>query len=202
MPNQSENSVSSPFEIVSSKRSGKSGKKGLVIAIVISVFLVLSVVAGVLLVRQQQNIQEKAAANLCPAAEACPVSGQPNLLMSCNPSNADGTPQSLNCSTLSLLGKIVACGPNQYCCPVSGASWTTDLTLCSSPSPTPTVTPTATASASATPTISPFSTSTPSATPSVQTTPRAIPVTGTDWPTTVGIGVGAAAIIGAILLAL
>jgi hypothetical protein len=48
----------------------------------------------------------------------------------------------------------------------------------------------------------PLDTSTPSATPKVQTTPRAIPVTGTDWPTTVGIGVGAAAIIGAILLAL
>lgn len=202
MPNQSENSVSSPFEIVSSKRSGKGGKKGLIIAIVISVFLVLSVVAGVLLVRQQQNIQEKAAANLCPAAEACPVAGQPNLLLSCNPSNADGTPQSISCSTLSSVGTIVACGVNQYCCPVAGASWTTDLTLCTSPSPTPTVAPTATASASAIPTMIPLDTSTPSATPKVQTTPRAIPVTGTDWPTTVGIGVGAAAIIGAILLAL
>jgi hypothetical protein len=198
MPNQSGNAVSSPFEIVTSKKSGKGGKRGLIITIVIAVFLVLSVVAGVLLVRQQQNLQEKAQQILCPAAEACPVAGQPDLLMSCNPSNSDGTPVSLSCLTSSLVGTIAACGAQRYCCPSLGASWTTDLTLCSSPSPTPTLAALATASASATPTAS--SSATPL--PTLQTSPRPIPVTGTDWPTVVGAGVGAAAIIGAILLAL
>ncbi|MGA2910923.1 MAG: hypothetical protein ABSE04_03955 [Candidatus Microgenomates bacterium] len=201
MPNQNDSATNSPFEIVTSKKSGKGGKKGLVIAIVIVVFLILSVVAGVLLVRQQQNVQERAAANLCPSAEACPVVGQPGLLLSCNPSNADGTPQSFSCaSTLAMVGQIKACGPSQYCCPSIGASWTTDLTLCSTPSPTPTIMPTASGSALLNATASATPTASASAKPLVQTSPLPIPVTGTDWPTVVGAGVGAAAIIGAILL--
>lgn len=201
MPDQSGAATNSPFEIVTSKKSGKTGKKGIIIAIVIVAFLILSVIAGVLLVRQQQNIQEKAAADLCPAAEACPVSGQPGLLLSCNPSNADGTPQSFSCaSTVAMVGQIKMCGPTQYCCPSLGASWTTDLTLCSTPSPTPTLAPTASGSALLSATGSATPTASASATPRVQSSPLPIPVTGTDWPTVVGAGVGAAAIIGAILL--
>jgi len=199
MPNQSENSASSsPFEMVTSKKSGKGGRKGIVIAIVIAVFLILSVVAGVLLVRQQQNIQEKAAADLCPGAGACPVSGQPDLLRNCNPGNTDGTPQEYSCSNIGNVGVISTCGTQSFCCPSLGASWTTDLTLCAVATPSPTAMATATplATASATPTA------TASATPEVSATPRAIPVTGTDWPTILGVGVGAAAIIGAVLLAI
>lgn len=202
MPNQ--NPAVSPFETVTNKKSGKNSKRAIVITICVVVFLVLGVVAGVLLVRQQQLISEKASGSICPAAEACPVSGQPGLLRNCNPANADGTPQEVSCSNVGNVGQISPCGTLSFCCPSLGASWTTDLTLCTTPSPTPTVSPTPlatdtpTASASATPT----STASASASPAALATPREIPVTGTDWPTLIGAGIGAAAIIGAILLAI
>jgi len=196
MPNQ--NPPISPFETVTNKKSGKGNKSIIIITICIVIFLMLGVVAGVLLVRQQQTIQEKASGSICPAAEACPVSGQPDLLRNCNPPNADGSPQELSCSNIGNVGQISSCGTQQFCCASLGASWTTDLALCTTPSPTPTATATAIATASATPTA----TATASATPIVQTTPRVIPVTGTDWPTILGAGLGGAAIIGAIFLAL
>ena len=202
MPNQ--NPAVSPFETVTSKKSGKSSKRAIVITICIVVFLVLGVIAGVLLVRQQQNIQEKASGSICPAAEACPVSGQPDLLKNCNPANDDGSPQEISCSNTENVRQIAPCGTRSFCCPSLGASWTTDLTLCASPSPTPTITPTplATDTPTATASATPTPTATVSATPRVRTTPSAIPVTGTDWPTILGAGLGGAAIIGAILLAL
>ena len=187
------------FEIVTSKKSGKLSKKGLIIGSVVMVFLALSIIAGVLLVRQQQNVQEKAAAvNLCPAAEACPVAGQSTMLMSCISPNVDETPQQISCSSISNVGVITSCGSNQYCCPSLGASWTTDVSLCATPSPTPTLTPIPTTSGSATST----STATSSATPKVQKSSLPIPVTGTNWPTVVGAGVGVVVIIGSILLVL
>jgi hypothetical protein len=192
MPNP--NPAVSPFETITSKKSGKIGTSTIVITIGIVLFLILGVVAGVLLVRQQQNISEKASGSTCPAAGACPVSGQPDLLRSCNASNVEGSPQEISCSNVGNVGQKATCGAITFCCPSLGASWTTDLSLCSTPSPTPTVTPLATATASATPTA------TASATP--QATPMNIPVTGASWPTILGVGIGAAAIIGAILLAI
>lgn len=190
---------SPPFEVITSKKSSKIGKKGLVYGIVAVVFLALSIVAGVLLVKNQQNISEKAStASVCPGAEACPVAGQSSLLRSCNSVGTGGTPREISCSTLSMVGTISICGAYSYCCPSLGASWTTDLTLCSSPTPTSTVKATATATASATPT----KTATSSATPKVQTTPLPVPETGTNWPTLLGGGIGILVIIGAILLAL
>lgn len=206
MPNQ--NPTVSPFETVTTKKTGKNGTRTLVITIAIVVFLVLGVVAGVLLVRQQQNISEKAAGSVCPAAEACPVSGQRDLIKNCNPANADGTPQEVSCSNIGNVGQISVCGPGSFCCPSLGASWTTDLTLCqaATASPSPTATATSTPLESATPTstasATPTSTASASGTPRALATPRAIPVTGIDWPTILGAGIGAAAIIGAILLAL
>jgi hypothetical protein len=214
MPNQ--NPAVSPFETVTNKKSGKNSKRAIVITICVVVFLILGVVAGVLLVRQQQNIQEKASGSLCPAAAACPVSGQPDLLRNCNTANEDGTPQEVSCSNIGNVGQISACGTLSFCCPSLGASWTTDLTLCATPLSTPTATPTLT------PTLNPMFTPTPvgagsgasmasesatptasaSATPVALATPREIPVTGIDWPTILGVGIGAAAIIGAILLAI
>lgn len=192
----------SPFETVTSKKSGKSKVSTLIIAIAIVLFLIGGVVAGVLLVRQQQNIQEKAQAALCPGALACPVAGQPDLLRSCNSPNADGTPRETSCSNVGNVGLTVTCGTLSYCCPSLGASWTTDLTLCTAPTPTPTLTATPTATVTPTATASSRSTATASATPRSSATPRPIPVTGTDWPTVLGVGVGAAAIIGAIFLAI
>jgi hypothetical protein len=200
MPDQSP--TVSPFETVTTKKSGKINTKTIVISASIVVFLILGVVAGVLLVKQQQNIQEKAAAASCPVAAACPVTGQQNLLRNCNPGNADGSPTEVSCSNIGNVGQISQCGPKQYCCPSLGASWTTDITLCTvaTPSPTPTLVPFVTAAPTATPSATLIST--PSATPKISATPRAIPVTGTDWPTILGAGIGGAAIIGAILLAI
>jgi len=202
MPNPSP--TVSPFEVITNKGSKKISTSALIITIVIAVFLILGIVAGVLLVRQQQNISEKAAVTLCPAAGACPVSGQPNLLKNCNPGNIDGSPLESSCSNIGMVGVVTTCGTQQFCCPSLGSSWTTDVTLCAVATPTPTATATALAASTplATVSASPRATATVSATPRVLATPRAIPVTGTDWPTVLGIGVGAAAIIGAILLAI
>lgn len=198
MPNQ--NPVVSPFETVTIKKSGKNGTRTIMITIVIVVFLILGVVAGVLLVRQQQNISEKAQVSLCPAAAACPVSGQPDLLRNC----ISGTPEEVSCSNIGNVGQISACGNLSFCCPSLGASWTTDLTLCTvaTASPTPTATAFATATPIATASATPTSTASASGTPRALATPRAIPVSGTDWPTVLGVGIGAFAIIGAILLAI
>lgn len=178
----------SPFEIVTPGKSKKSGQKGLIVAILIVVFLILSVVAGVLLVRQQQDIRERAApSNMCPAAEACPVAGQPNLLRSCHPAESDNTPGESICN-VSFTGRIETCGQGavQYCC--NGSAWTTNMTACPTsatptPSPTsaPTVAPTATPMATATatsmvtttPTVAP--TGTPSTTASAMATPTKTP---------------------------
>lgn len=196
MPNQ--DSAVSPFETITSKKSGKISKRTIIITVSIFVFLSLGVIAGVLLVKQQQNVQEKAAGSLCPNVQACPVAGQEDLLRNCNPANADGSPQEISCSNVGNVGQIATCGPHSFCCPLLGASWTTDLTSCTSPSPTPTATPTPTetATASASPTA------TASVTSRVQTSPLPVPVTGTDWPTILGAGIGGTAIIGAILLVL
>ena len=209
--------VGSPFEIVTSNKSKKISKRSIVIVICIVAFLILGIVAGVVLVQQQQNISEKAAGSTCPGAQACPVSGQPTMLRNCNPANSDGTPQEISCSNIGNVGQMSTCGTQRFCCPSLGASWTTDLTLCAVATPTPTLAATlapatatpsstpvglgsgglfATASATPTPTASVSATSRPLA------TPREIPVTGTGWPTILGVGIGAAAIIAAILLAL
>ncbi len=197
----------SPFEIVTSSKT-KKGNKGLVVGILIVVFLILSVVAGVLLVRQNQEVREKAAANECPAAEACPYGQDPTLLRNCTPPEADNSPSESVCST---AGRIESCGGVQYCCPSPGAAWTPNLSLC----PTATATATATASPEATiealveqataePTESPTPTGTAVATlaPVGTSTPLAIPVTGTSWPTILGAGVGILVIIASILIAL
>jgi hypothetical protein len=44
--------------------------------------------------------------------------------------------------------------------------------------------------------------STPESTDITQSSPRPIPVTGTDWPTVAGAGIGVVAIIVSILIAL
>jgi hypothetical protein len=151
MPSQEKSAQSSPFEIVTSGKSRKAGKTGIIVGVSVVVFLVLSIVAGVLLVRQQQNISEKAAT----CSEACPVSGQPNLIRSCHPADSDGSPTESLCNK---AGRVETCGPSftQYCCPSAGGSWTTNMSACT----TATATPVATSTPTATPTI----TATPTAT--------------------------------------
>ncbi len=146
--------------------SPKKGVKGIFAAIIIAVFLALSVVAGVLLVRQNQNVQEKAGNTMCPAGEACPYARDPNLLLSCHPVDGDGTTTDSTCNE---TGRIETCGVNwtEYCCPAAGAAWTTDMTACtpSTPTPTPTKSPTPTPTKSPTPTPTKSPTPTPSPTP-------------------------------------
>jgi len=237
MQNQAEQK--SPFEIVTPNKNKKGGSKGMIVAILIVVFLILSVVAGVLLVKQRQNIQEKAAASLCPAAEACPFTTQKTLLRNCHPPKADGSPSESLCN---VAGRVEFCGTQNFCCPGPNQPWTTNMAACATPTPSPTATatasptpsPTATATAAATatanPTATPAGTATPGATPTatatatksptptaaathsptpvatataeVSATAQPIPVTGTDWPTILGAGVGIFVIIASILIAL
>ena len=229
MPGQNNNQAPSPFEITTTSKS-KRGNKGIIAAVLVVVFLILSIVAGVLLVRQQQNIQEKAAVNLCPAAEQCPVTQDPTHLRTCTIPESDGSPDEQLCAG-ARVGTKSTCGGQQFCCPATGGAWTTDLSTCTAAlaTPTPTASPTATATATATPTATPtgtgFATATPTAattptetptatptetplfgtatpTPITEATSRPVPVTGVEWPTIVGAGVGIVVIIGAILLAL
>ena len=210
----------SPFEIVSPGKSKKVGSKGFVVALVTIGFLLLSVVAGVLLVRQQQNIQEKAYDDsTCPGAEQCPNTNDRTLLQSCHTVDGDGTTTDSLCNG-SQIGRKETCGTDTtyYCC--NGTSWTTNMSACATPtttaspspteSPSPTASPRHTASPTASPTVTPTGSSTPTASatatattvPTTSATPRPIPETGIEWPTVFGIGVGAAAIIISILVAL
>lgn len=168
MPPQNNTNQPSPFEITTPKKSKKIGQTGIIVGSLIGVFLVLSVVAGVLLVKQQQTLTPQAAANTCPGAEACPYtgSGYPSGydLMNCHVNGgstgeSDKSPQESLCNT---AGRVEVCGPSltNYCCPKVGGVWTTDMTACNvNPTPTPTVAPTAT------PTLTPTPTPTATATP-------------------------------------
>lgn len=254
MPQEDNKNQASPFSIISPKKSKGIGKTGIIVGSLIAVFLILSVVAGVLLVQQQQNVQPEAACSLNSCNQCSSKNGY--IIMNtynCNPKTGDQ-------QYCNKAKKIGACNNINYCCPKPGQKWTTDMTACagSSPykppswcsgsptptdTPTPTPTPTATASSTVTPTPTatdsgtdtPTSTPTPTATSSYlndnnncggagnlcssgttcqngscvssatstpQATSRPIPVTGTDWPTVAGVGVGAFAIFASLLLAL
>lgn len=137
MPNNS------PFEIITPQKPSSGNKKGIIVAVIVILFLVISVVIGLILVRQNQNVSEKAAADLCPAAEVCPYSKDKTLLRSCHPNvQSDGSPVESVCNE---AGRIEMCGPNltNYCCPSVGEAWTTDISKCPSTTslPTPTASP-------------------------------------------------------------
>ncbi|MFI5241172.1 MAG: hypothetical protein ACHQUA_01930 [Microgenomates group bacterium] len=206
MPGQNTSSTpSSPFEVVTPGKSKKIGKKGIIVAISVVVFLLIAVFLGVALVRQNQNIQEKAgAAKTCPEIQGCPTSKNPNLLSNCTPPETGNNPTDSLCNQ---AGRTEPCGGKQYCCPAAGGTWTADLSKCAA---SPTATATATAAASSTATATATATATGSAKASATATAKAtssstappVPVTGTDWPTYAGLGVGIFVIIGSLLLAL
>ena len=135
--------------ISNSKSKDKTNWKvmGAIIGIVV---LALGVIAGIILVRQNQNISEKAKeCNL--GGYACPDSNNSSLLRDC--STGEEFPNDSLCNS---AGRVEVCGSTasnakQFCCPSAGAAWTTNLTLCSvAATPTPTATATATATASPT----------------------------------------------------
>ncbi|KKU10355.1 MAG: hypothetical protein UX13_C0014G0013 [Candidatus Woesebacteria bacterium GW2011_GWB1_45_5] len=213
MPDQNKsNGEASPFEIITPGKSKKATSRGLIITLAVVLFLVLSIVAGVLLVRQQQDIREKAAQiKTCPQIEACPDPQDPKTLRNCTPPEIGNNPTDSLC-TASFKGRIESCGGRQYCC--QGQVWVLDMSACASATATATAAATATGTAAATSTATGKATSTakstataastktssPTAAPA--TTAQPIPSTGTGWPTYAGIGIGVVVIIASILLAL
>lgn len=214
---------------VSASSGGKPNWK-IIGAIVGVVVLALGVIAGIILVRQSQDIREKAA-----CVEQCP--GSDGILRNCTPPESDGSSAD---STCNFAGRIELCGGTQFCCPAPGGTWTTNLSLCpqstptSTPTPTPTPTPTATPSATpidseeltSTPTPTPTATTTPTPTATAGTggttatttptatatsttvaqsgstsTPFPVPDTGASLPTIFGLSLGAFLVIGSFFLA-
>lgn len=185
--NSNQKATSNAFEIVTPSKSKKTNLKNLIIVAAVFIFLGAAVFLGVYLVQQQQNIQEKAAPSLCPAAEQCPNSKNPNLLQSCHPGESDGSTRDSFCNK---AGRVETCGSlsTKYCCPAPGAAWTRDMTVCNSlktptPSPKPTLTPTPTLnpSPSVVPTVSP--TLAPTSTPKSSATPTPTAKSSTSTPT-------------------
>lgn len=201
----------------SNKPKGKTNWKvmGAIIGIVV---LAVGVISGIVLVRQNQNIEEKAA---CVAS--C-VNGSKQL-NNCY-QTADTNGDASNCN---IAGRIEVCGQTatdvkQFCCSTAGGKWSTDLTLCPASSPTPTATATATSTATATTVATSTSTSTSKATATsttrATTTAKAtsttkattttkststavpIPVTGVEWPTMLGATVGIIMILASLSLAI
>lgn len=211
MPNQdSGQPAQSPFDIVTPKKAQKLSTKGIVIASLVTVFLGLGAFLGVLLVRQNQNVEEEAVG----CVQQCAV-GKADLV-SCDGVDTNGAVS--KCSFM----RIETCGGKEYCCPAASGSWTTDLTKCAalsssaSPSATATSTSTAkssaaamatatstsTARSSATATATAKATSTTKATATAVATKPPVPETGTGWPTYFGIGLGVLTIMGSLFLAL
>jgi hypothetical protein len=192
---------------LSKEKSGGKTNFKIIFAIIGIVVLALGIVAGIILVREQQNISE----NAQTCNEECP--GADGVLRNCHPPNSDGSAQESVCSS---GGLIAFCGSRNYCCPSAGAPWTTNLTLCATAAPTPTETATATATstgsglptATATSTGSGRASITPTsssrATPTVVAsgTSAPIPVTGASLPTILGAGVGIIIVLTSLLLAL
>lgn len=105
------------------------------------IVLAVGVLAGIYLVKQQQDLREKAAG----CVEQCP--GTDGVLRNCHPPEADGSSTDSTCSS-AFLGRVEFCGTRNYCC--NGSSWTTNMSACATSTPTATATTTATATATAT----------------------------------------------------
>lgn len=178
---------------LSAKKSGGKANFKIIIAIIGIIVLALGIVAGIILVRQQQNISEEA--QTCD--EECP--GADGVLRNCHPPNTDGTAQESVCNT---KGLVSFCGIRNFCCPEAGAPWTTNMTLCTAASPTATPSLTATPIETATSTPSGRASETPTARASGSGTPASIPVTGASWPTILGVGIGVIVVFTSFILAL
>lgn len=215
--------------LATSRNKGKPNWKiiGAIIGIVV---LSIGVIAGILLVRQNQDIREKAA-ECSQGGFACPDPSNTNVLRDC--STGETFP---NDSLCNFAGRVEVCGSSsatakQYCCPVAGGAWTTDLTKCSISTPTATATATATVKATTTATstssatvtatstskatvtatstskatvtsTSKTATPTTKATASGSGTPFPVPETGTDLPTMLGVSFGVVMILVSLGLAL
>lgn len=126
----------------------KSGISLKVLGAIIGVLvLAAGVYAGIILVKQQQNIREKADELNCsdPTAEQCP--GTDGILRNCHPPEGGGWPAESVCDR---QGRFEFCGTKCFVCPAADGTWSeTALTNCQTVL-TPTATATATAVATAT----------------------------------------------------
>lgn len=187
------------------KKSGGKPNLKIILAIIGIVVLTLGIVAGIILVREQQNISEEAQVVTC--VSECPsVDG---VLRNCNPPAEDGTPQETVCSS---AGLIAFCGTRNYCCPSAEAAWSSNLTLCATAAPTIIATPTVTATSTAIGTSTPIGSGSPTATATSislgSVTPTAsasgtvfpVPETGMSWPTIMGAGVGIIVVLTSLFL--
>jgi hypothetical protein len=116
------------------KNKGKANWK-IISAIIGIIVLSIGVIAGILLVRQQQDIREQASGN-CDNAQSvvqCPRSD--GALVSCNPPDSNGNAQISLCN---VAGRSEICGGENYCCPTAGGAWTKDMTACSCDAAAPT----------------------------------------------------------------
>lgn len=187
----------------SNKKSKKKPNFKVILAIIGIVVLALGIVAGIILIKEQQNISENAQEASC--VEQCP--GADNVLRNCHPPAEDGTPQESLCNVNKL---VKFCGSRNYCCPSAGAAWTTNMTLCATAtaSPTPTATNSAELSGNSFLTSTPTATATgtlkSSATPtaSASATNFPVPETGGSWSTMMGIGIGIIVILTSLVFAL
>lgn len=117
-----------------SKPGGKTNWK-VISAIIGIIVLSVGVIAGIFLVRQQQDIREQAAGN-CDNPESivqCPRSD--GALVSCTPPDSNGNAQISVCDSR-FLGRPEVCGGTQYCC--NGTAWVTDMSACSCDAKAPT----------------------------------------------------------------
>jgi hypothetical protein len=125
-----------------SSQKTKAKVDGKIVGAIIGIIvLALGLIAGIFLVRQQQDIREKAAGN-CDSPSSivqCPRSD--GALVSCNPPDQNGNAQISLCNT---AGRIEVCDGVNYCCPQPGGNWTTNMAACAV-----TATPTATTSSQA-----------------------------------------------------
>ena len=113
----------------------KNNKKTILAIIFIFVVLIL---AGAAYYISNQLISRQAVAPTAPESKpaaagcttACPRSD--GVLVNCEPPySSNGTTESLCNST----GRIEPCGGQNYCCPVAGGQWTTDMTKCTTTLP-------------------------------------------------------------------
>lgn len=204
---------------LSSNKSGGKTNWKIISAIIGIVVLSIGVIAGIILVNQQQNISEKASQNnFCPEAEACP--GSDGVLRNCHPPADDGGPSASLCNR---AGRIEFCGTRNYCCPSVGGAWTPDMTACAvvptatsistatstaTASSTATATSTSKATSTATSTATSKATSTTKSTATSKVTAKAtatafpVPETGMSLPTILGTGFGIIMILLSLGLAL
>lgn len=180
----------------SNKKGGRKPSLKIILAIIGIVVLTLGIVAGIILVREQQNVSENAQ-QVC--IEECP--GVDGVLRNCHPPAEDGTPQESVCSS---GGLIVFCGTRNYCCPSAGAAWSSNLTLCATAAPTTTSTAigTSTPTGSGSPRATSTATSLGSVTPRASATGTSFPVpeTGASWQTIMGAGVGIIVVLTSLFL--